>query len=166
MFMRTSTGVPLRTGVRLGVDPGSVRIGIARCDPAGVLASPLTSVRRGRGDLRQIAGLVRDEEAVEVIVGLPMSLSGKETAAAGVARGFARSLAARLAPIPVRLVDERFTTTAAHGALRAGGRDSKARREVVDAAAAAVLLQSALDAERASGRPPGELVDPSEGTSE
>jgi putative holliday junction resolvase len=165
MFMRTSTGVPLRTGVRLGVDPGSVRIGVARCDPAGVLASPLTSVRRGKGDLRQLAGLVRDEEAVEVIVGLPMSLSGKETAAAGVARGFARSLAARLAPVPVRLVDERFTTTAAHGALRAGGRDSKARREVVDAAAAAVLLQSALDAERASGRPPGELVDPSEGTS-
>jgi putative Holliday junction resolvase len=165
MFIRTSTGVPLRTGVRLGVDPGSVRIGIARCDPAGVLASPLTSVRRGKGDLRQISGLVRDEEAVEVIVGLPMSLSGKETAAAGVARGFARSLAARLAPVPVRLVDERFTTTAAHGALRAGGRDSKARREVVDAAAAAVLLQSALDAERASGRPPGELVDPSEGTS-
>lgn len=163
MFMQT--GAPVRAGVRLGVDPGSVRIGIARCDPAGILASPLTTVRRGKGDRRQIAALVRDEEAVEIVVGLPTSLSGKQTAAAELARAFARSLAARLAPIPVRLVDERFTTTTAHDALRAGGRDSKARREVVDSAAAAVLLQSALDAERASGRPPGELVDPSEGTS-
>jgi putative holliday junction resolvase len=163
--MFVQTGASVRTGVRLGVDPGSVRIGIARCDPAGILASPLTTVRRGKGDLRQIAALVRDEEAAEVVVGLPTSLSGKQTAAAEVARAFARSLAARLAPVPVRLVAERFTTTTAHSALRAGGRDSKARREVVDSAAAAVLLQSALDADRASGRPPGELVDPSEGTS-
>jgi putative holliday junction resolvase len=162
--MFAQTGGLVRAGVRLGVDPGSVRIGIARCDPAGILASPLTAVRRGKGDLRQIAALVRDEEAVEVVVGLPTSLSGKETAAAEAAREFARSLAARLAPVPVRLVDERFTTTTAHGALRAAGHDSRARRQVVDAAAAAVLLQSALDAERASGHPPGELVDPTQGT--
>jgi putative holliday junction resolvase len=162
--MFAQTGGLVRAGVRLGVDPGSVRIGIARCDPAGILASPLTAVRRGKGDLRQIAALVRDEEAVEVVVGLPTSLSGKETAAAEAAREFARSLAARLAPVPVRLVDERFTTTTAHGALRAAGHDSRARRQVVDAAAAAVLLQSALDAERASGNPPGELVDPTQGT--
>jgi putative holliday junction resolvase len=162
--MFAQTGALVRAGIRLGVDPGSVRIGIARSDPAGILASPLTAVRRGKGDLRQIAALVRDEEAVEVVVGLPTSLSGKETAAAEAAREFARSLAARLAPVPVRLVDERFTTTTAHGALRAAGHDSRARRQVVDAAAAAVLLQSALDAERASGHPPGELVDPTQGT--
>jgi putative Holliday junction resolvase len=164
MFARAETQV--RSGIRIGVDPGSVRIGIARCDPAGVLASPLTSVRRGKGDLRQLAALVREEEAVEVIVGLPTSLSGREGAAAAVAREFAGRLATKLAPIPVRLVDERFTTTTAHGALRAGGRDAKARREIVDAAAAAVLLQSALDAERASGRPPGELVGPIGGTTD
>ena len=67
-------------------------------------------------------------------------------------------LANRIAPIPVRLVDERFTTTTAHGALRLGGKDSRARRQVVDAAAAAVLLQAALDTERGTGYPPGELV--------
>lgn len=154
---------PVRSGVRLGVDPGSVRIGIARCDPAGILASPLTFVRRGKGDLREIAALVRQTEAVEVIVGLPTSLSGREGAAAATAREFAVRLAVRLAPVPVRLVDERFTTSLAHGALRQGGRDGKARRQTVDAAAAAVLLQAALDAERASGRPPGELVDPGAG---
>jgi putative Holliday junction resolvase len=142
------------------VDPGSVRIGIARSDPAGILASPLTFVRRGKGDLRQIATLVREEKAIEVIVGLPTSLSGAEGTAAVTARAFAQSLAARLAPVPVRLVDERFTTATAHGALRQSGKDGKARRQAVDAAAAAILLQAAMDAERASGRPPGELVDP------
>jgi len=157
--MLARTAAPVRSGVRLGIDPGSVRVGIARSDPAGILASPLAFVRRGKGDLKQIAAFVRDTEAVEVIVGLPTSLSGREGAAAVTAREFARALASRLAPVPVRLVDERFTTALAHGALRQGGRDSKARRQTVDAAAAAVLLQAALDAERASGRPPGELVE-------
>lgn len=95
---------------------------------------------------------------MEVIVGLPTGLSGRAGTAAAAARAFAESLATRLAPLPVRLVDERFTTTTAHQALRGGGMDSRARRQVVDAAAAAVLLQAALDAERATGRPPGELV--------
>jgi putative holliday junction resolvase len=91
-------------------------------------------------------------------VGLPTSLSGRAGAAAAGAREFAADLAGRLAPIPVRLVDERFTTTEAHDALRRGGKDARARRQVVDAAAAAVLLQAALDAERATGRPAGQLV--------
>jgi len=90
----------------------------------------------------------------------PGSLSGREGAAAAAARRFAADLAARLAPLPVRLVDERFTTAEAHDALRRGGKDSRARRQVVDAAAAAVLLQAALDAERATGHPPGQLVTP------
>jgi putative Holliday junction resolvase len=95
---------------------------------------------------------------MEVIVGLPTSLSGREGAAAAGAREFAADLAGRLVPVPVRLLDERFTTTEAHDALRRGGKDARARRQVVDAAAAAVLLQAALDAERATGRPPGQLV--------
>jgi len=97
-------------------------------------------------------------DAIEVIVGLPTSLSGQEGSAASVARGFAGELAGLLAPIPVRLVDERFTTAQAHDALRRSGKDERARRSVVDAAAATVLLQAALDTERATGRPPGELV--------
>jgi putative Holliday junction resolvase len=161
MFIRTEA--PVKAGVRLGVDPGSVRIGVARCDPAGILASPLDVVRRGKGDLDRIASLVADNDAIEVIVGLPTSLSGKEGQAAEGARQFAASLAARLAPVPVRLVDERFTTSTAHDALRQGGHDSRARRQTVDAAAAAVLLQAALDAERGSGHPTGEFVNPRRG---
>jgi len=146
----------VREGVRLAVDVGTVRVGVARSDPGGILASPLTVLRSGRLD--ELATLVAGADAIEVIVGLPTSLSGREGAAAAAARGFAAELAGRLAPVPVRLVDERFTTTQAHDALRRGGKDSRARRETVDAAAAAVLLQAALDAERATGRPPGQLV--------
>src|SRR3984957_3338584 len=150
--------LPFRQGVRLAVDVGSVRIGVARSDPGGVLASPLTVVRSGPGDLDTLATLAGSAEAIEVIVGLPTSLSGREGAAAAAARSFAAELAGRLAPVPVRLVDERFTTTQAHDALRAGGTDSRARRETGEGAAAAVLLQAALDAERATGHPPGQLV--------
>ena len=146
----------MREGVRLAVDVGSVRVGVARSDPGGILASPLTVLRSGHLD--ELATLVAGADAIEVIVGLPTSLSGREGAAAAAARGFAAELASRLAPVPVRLVDERFTTTQAHDALRRGGKDSRARRGTVDAAAAAVLLQAALDTERATGNPPGQLV--------
>jgi putative holliday junction resolvase len=149
---------PVRQGVRLAVDVGSVRVGVARSDPGGILASPLTVLASGRGDLDELTKLAVSADAIEVIVGLPTSLSGRDGHAAHGARSFAAELAGRVAPVPVRLVDERFTTTQAHDALRRGGRDSRARRHVVDAAAAALLLQSALDAERATGYPPGELV--------
>jgi putative holliday junction resolvase len=148
----------MRAGVRLAVDVGSVRVGVARSDPGGVLASPLTVVRSGPGSLDELSTLAAGADAIEVVVGLPTSLSGREGAAAATARSFAAELAGRLAPIPVRLVDERFTTTQAHDALRRGGKDSRARRGTVDAAAAAILLQAALDTERATGRPPGQLV--------
>jgi putative Holliday junction resolvase len=154
----------LRTGVRLAVDVGSVRIGVARCDAGGLLASPLTVVKRGRGDLDALAELTEEATAIEVVAGLPTSLSGREGPAARAARDFAVALAGRIAPVPVRLVDERFTTTTAHDALRRGGKDSKARRQIVDAAAAAIILQAALDAERGTGYPPGELVAEGTGT--
>jgi putative Holliday junction resolvase len=144
--------------VRLAVDVGSVRVGVARSDPSGLLASPLEVIPHGRGDLDRLAELVAGHDALEVIVGLPTTLSGREGAAAAAAREVASALAARIAPVPVRLVDERFTTTTAHAVLRQGGKDSRARRGIVDQAAAAVLLQGALDAERATGRPPGEPV--------
>jgi putative pre-16S rRNA nuclease len=150
--------VQVRAGVRLAVDVGSVRIGVARSDPGGVLATPLTVLASGSEAKSELVKLAADVDTIEVIVGLPTSLSGREGAAAAGARKFAEDLASRLAPIPVRLVDERFTTTEAHGALRRGGKDSRARRQVVDAAAAAVLLQAALDAERATGRPAGQPV--------
>src|SRR5580704_18445845 len=117
MFIRTN--ILVRTGVRLAVDPGTVRIGVARSDPHGVLATPLTVVRRGKGYLDALAALAATEEAMEILVGLPRSLSGREGPSAVSAREFATDLAVRVAPIPVRLVDERFTTSTAHVALRA-----------------------------------------------
>src|ERR1700744_5147488 len=132
MFMRTN--IPVRTGVRLAVDPGTVRIGVARSDPGGVLASPLTVVRRGKGDLDALASLAIAEEAMEILVGLPRSLSGLEGPAAASPKKFAVAVAPGVARLPVRLFDERFTTATAHVALRAGGHDSRQRREIVDAA--------------------------------
>jgi len=143
----------------VGVDIGSVRIGVARSDPDGVLASPLETVRRGTGDLTELARIAADAGAVEVVVGLAVGLRGQEGKAASDGRAFASALAERLAPVPVRLVDERFTTVLAHAALRQGGLDSRARRTLVDKAAAAVVLQGALDSERATGQPAGQLVD-------
>jgi putative Holliday junction resolvase len=150
----------LRHGGRLAVDVGTARIGLAGSDPAGLLASPLATVRRGRGDLAELARVAAERDVIEVIVGLPRGLSGRESGSAADARTFAAALAGQVAPVPVRLVDERFTTVLAHDALRQGGRDSRARRAVVDQAAAALLLQGALDAERATGHPAGELVQP------
>ena len=157
-FTPEAARLPVRKGVRLAVDLGSARIGVARSDPDGWLASPLTTVTRGKGDMARLAELAEANGAIEVIVGLPMTLSGRQGKAALDAQAFARGLALRLAPVPVRLLDERFTTVTAHDALRAAGRDSRARRTIVDQAAAAVLLQAALDAERSAGRPAGRLV--------
>lgn len=152
----------MRQGVRLGLDPGEARIGVAHSDPSGMLATPVETVRRGKGDLSRIARLVRDEggpeRVVEVVVGLPRSMSGSEGPAAVKVRDFAGRLAARVAPVPVRLVDERLTTVSAEAMLRDRGRRGADRRSVVDMAAAVVILQHALDTERASGAAPGELV--------
>ena len=148
----------MRPGVRLGVDPGDARIGVARSDPSGFLATPLETVRRGQGDLARLARLVRETEAVEVVVGLPRSLSGGEGPAAVKTRALAARLAERIAPVPVRLQDERLTTVSAEAMLRSRGKKGAERRAVVDQAAAVLILQHALDTERETGRPPGEIV--------
>lgn len=148
----------MRSGVRLGIDPGDARIGVARSDPSGVLATPVETVRRGRGDLARLRELVAETEAVEVVVGLPRSLAGGEGPAAAKVRRFARTLARQVAPVPVRLCDERLSTVTAETMLRERGRSGQGRRAVVDQQAAVVILQHALDGERATGRAPGELV--------
>ena len=103
----------MRFGVRLGVDPGDARIGVASSDPSGFLATPVETVRSGKGDVRRLAQLVTELEAVEVVVGLPRSLNGSEGPAAEKARALAGRLARRVAPVPVRLCDERLTTVSA-----------------------------------------------------
>jgi putative holliday junction resolvase len=153
----------VRPGVRLAVDVGSVRVGVARCDPSALLATPVETVRRddgGSSDISRIADLVDELGVVEVIVGLPRSLSGGEGPAAKSARSYARALVRRLGSLPVRMVDERMSTVSAHRSLREAGVAGRKRRPVVDQAAAVVILQAALDAERMSGRPPGTLVVP------
>lgn len=146
-------------GVRVGLDIGEARIGVAVGDPSGVLATPVETVRRGPGDLDRIAALVAEYEAVEIVVGLPRSLSGGEGPAAGRIREVASELAERVSGIPLRFVDERFTTVTAERVLREQGRKGAKRRAVVDQAAAVVILQHALDAdreaERATGSAPG-----------
>jgi putative Holliday junction resolvase len=149
----------MRHGVRLGIDPGDARIGVARSDPSGFLATPVETVRRGRGDLARIAAIVTEDDVVEVVVGLPRSLSGREGPAAAKVREFALALARRVTPVPVRLVDERMTTVSAEAMLRDQGRRGSKRRAVVDQAAAVLILQQALDTERATGAPPGEMVE-------
>jgi len=151
-----------RPGVRLGVDPGDARIGVARSDPSGLIATPVETVRRGAGDLARLRAIAEEEGAVEVVVGLPRSLSGGEGPAAAKARDFARDLAAVLAeavqPVPVRLCDERLSTVTAESVMRGQGKKGQKRRAVVDQAAAVVILQNALDTERATGVAPGEPV--------
>ena len=152
----------MRKGVRLGVDLGDVRIGVASSDPDGLVATPVETVSRGPGDLRRLAALAQELDAVEAVVGLPRSLSGAEGPAAVKAREFAGSLAAVLAPagVAVRLCDERLSTVSAEAVLRSQGRKGKRRRAVVDQAAAVVILQNALDTERSTGIPAGEPVAP------
>lgn len=153
----------MRHGVRLGLDPGDARIGVARSDPTGFLATPLETVKKGRGDLARlqeiVAEIAEESTMLEVVVGLPRSLKGGENPATAKVRGFAASLARRVAPVPVRLVDERLTTVSAEAMLRDRGRKGQDRRAVVDMAAAVVILQHALDSERASGTAPGEIVE-------
>lgn len=151
----------MRLGVRLGVDVGSVRVGLAASDPDGILATPVETIERDTesgSDLGVIAAAVLERRALEVVVGLPRSLSGREGPAAQVARMYAVALASLIAPTPVRLVDERLTTIDAHRSLRDSGVAGPAQRAVVDQAAAVLILQTALDAERSSGLAAGELV--------
>jgi putative Holliday junction resolvase len=144
--------------VRIGVDVGDVRIGVARSDPSGLIATPVETVRRGEGDLARLQAIGVEEEAVEYVVGLPRSLAGGEGPAAAKVREFAARLAGRVQPVPVRLCDERLSTVTAEAVLRGQGKKGQKRRAVVDQAAAVVILQSALDTERSTGAAPGETV--------
>jgi putative Holliday junction resolvase len=137
-------------GRRLGIDVGAVRVGVATCDPDGVLATPLVTVPRdvdGGSDLRVIAALVAEHEAVGVVVGLPRTLAGREGPAAEAARAFADGLAGVL-DVPVELSDERLTTVVATQQLRERGVKGRKQRAVVDQAAAVAILQGWLDAHR------------------
>jgi len=131
-------------GVLLACDVGTVRIGVARSDTAGILAVPLDSVVAGDDSVAAVLALINEYSAVEVIIGLPLKMDGTEGASAEMARDWAARLEAATAT-PVRLVDERLTTVQAQRGLHAAGRTVKSSRSAIDSASAVVLLQSVLE---------------------
>lgn len=155
----------VRPGARLGIDVGRARIGVARCDPSVILAVPVETVPRSSegedGDVRRILEIAAEYDAIELVVGNPLSLSGQATASTEDAIAFAERLAA--AGAHVRLVDERMSTVSAQQALRSAGKSSRKQRPIIDQAAAVIILQHAIDAERASGTAPGRTFLPDEG---
>ena len=147
-------------GVRLGVDVGTVRVGVARSDPAGILATPVTTLLRTARkksprepgstaelppDLAALRDLVAEHDVVEVVVGLPTTLRGMEGSAVTAARAYGQALAALIAPVPVVYVDERLTTVSADRLLTQAGVKGRAKRAVVDQVAATRILQNRLD---------------------
>ena len=145
-----------RTGVRLAVDVGSVRVGVARSDADGMMSLPCGTLPFD-GAISGVCGLASEHEVIEVFVGYPIGLSGEPGPAAAKAVAFARELATQI-QIPVRLIDERLSTVSAAGQLRAAGRDARRSRAVIDQAAAVVILEHALATERAQAHSAGTLV--------
>ena len=156
----------MRHGARLGVDVGDARVGLASSDPTGLIATPVDTIARDLDDdteVDRVFVLVTVRAVFEVFVGLPRSLDGSEGPAADKARNWAQTLRnrlkeARIENTPIRLVDERLSTVDAHRGLRESGVAGRNHRDVVDQAAAVLILQTALDTERATGGPPGERV--------
>ena len=145
-------------GVVLAVDVGKVRVGIARCDQARVLALPEATLARDEHTIDRIADLAREYGATTIIVGYPLTLQGESGIAAIQAQEFAEHLAS-IADCEVRLLDERLTTRQAHRGMQAAGRSQRRSRAVIDQAAAVILLNHALDSERATGTPAGRRVN-------
>lgn len=143
-------------GARLGVDVGKVRVGVAVCDPDGILASPLATLPRDLNaapdalptDISELARLVKQHHIVQVVVGLPVTLAGGEGPAAAHTRAYAQALTRAVNPVPVTLTDERMSTVVATRRLSERGVRGRRQRAVVDQAAAVEILQSWLDAQR------------------
>jgi putative Holliday junction resolvase len=147
----------LERGTRLAIDVGSVRVGVARSDPDGILAVPEVTLARDAHTLEQIAALVHEYDAVIVYVGLPLGLDGHVGAAGASAEGFAAELVPHIA-VPVHLVDERLSTVSAQRSLQEAGRSTRESRRYIDQAAAVVILEGALARERADGTRAGRAV--------
>ncbi|MCT1476461.1 Holliday junction resolvase RuvX [Microbacterium sp. p3-SID336] len=146
-----------RRGIRLGIDVGRARVGVARCDPDGMLAVPVETVPRDEAAIGRIVAIAAEYEPMELVVGLPVNLQGADTPSTVDAREFAAALHAQ-SGLPVRLVDERLSTVSAHAVLRSSGRSQKNSRSIVDQVAAVVLLQQAIDTEKSTGNPAGAPV--------
>ncbi len=147
----------MREGIRLGIDVGQARVGVARSDPHGTMAVPVATLARATA-LLEIAELAVEYEPLEIVVGLPINLQGDRTASTDDAEAFAREIEA-LGLAPVRMVDERLSTVSATSALHSAGRSTRSHRSVVDQVAAVILLQHTLDSERSQGVAGGYVLD-------
>lgn len=130
-------------GVRLALDWGKARIGVAACDPQGVLAYPVETVQASSA-FKRLPELIAEYEPVQIVVGLPVDLRGERGIAAGYVEQEALKLA-ELTDVPIALSDERLSTVAASRRLSQAGKGSKSQRSLIDQAAAVEILQAALE---------------------
>ena len=147
-------GAEFRGGVRLAVDWGKARVGVAACDPDGLLAYPVETVPTGGGTVQRLAEICAEYEPIEVLLGWPVNLAGREGPAVQQMSEVADRLHTGLAR-PLRVVDERLSTASAARKLAASGRTSRSRRAIIDQAAAVDILEQALEYEKRTGRPAG-----------
>jgi putative Holliday junction resolvase len=147
----------MRTGRRVAIDYGAARIGVAVSSVDSLISSPLTTVLAGEAALNEVRAVIEEQSPIEVLVGLPLNLSGEHTKSTADAISFAKALA-EMIDVEVRMVDERMSTRAAQGQLTASGRNSKVSRSLIDAAAASLILEGALAFEKATGKQPGKSL--------
>ena len=148
----------MRPGVRIGLDLGSRRIGVARCDREALLAVPVTAFDADHDWHGQLRDLLDEFDAIELVVGIPVTLRGTEEQAAVEVRAKIQALKNAFPGLPIRGVDERLTSAVANRALREAGHSTRSARAHVDAVAAAGILEFALEVERRTGAPAGELL--------
>lgn len=151
----------MRPGVRLAVDVGTVRVGLARSDAGAVLALPLQTLTRkdDASELEEITRIVKELNVVEIIVGLPRHMRGGEGISAKGARRYARKIKIAVPECRVCLVDERLSSHEGHERLLQAGVERRDHRQMIDQVAASIILETALEMERMSGQAPGrELV--------
>ena len=129
----------------LGIDHGDVRIGIAMSDETEFLASPLCTVRNGKGAVDEIVALLNEHEVKQVVIGLPRNMNGSYGPATEKVRKFVAKLTEKTS-VPIMEWDERLSTVSAHNDLRAAGLDTRKHKEVIDKVAARIILQNYLDA--------------------
>ncbi|WP_136089670.1 Holliday junction resolvase RuvX [Auritidibacter ignavus] len=166
----SDTHSTIARGVRLAVDVGRARVGLAASDPDGIMAHPVKTLRRdlngSGGDQRYVYSVARDREATVVYVGDPINLHGQSTASTADAEDYAQGLADTLAAsvecahVQVFLVDERLSTVLASQSLHQAGRSTRSQRSVIDQAAAVEILEHALTVEKRDGQRAGRRVVP------
>jgi putative Holliday junction resolvase len=147
----------MRSGRRVAIDYGAARIGVAVSSVDSLISSPLTTILAGEAALNEVCAVIEEQSPIEVLVGLPLNLSGEHTKSTADAISFAKALAEMIA-VEVRMVDERMSTRAAQGQLTASGRNSKVSRSLIDAAAASLILEGALAFEKTTGKQPGKSL--------